>query len=171
MSTQAPGTNHNGAQAPWAMPNPLQEVYEQLLALADKVGAACTEAYQEIGAAYADAFQQTAVRIGSLQDKLADQEPVDWQALLTPAASPTDQLTTAKDRTLAIGERFREVSRTIGLAYLDAGEKAALAAVKAHEQISAASPVDVVKDSAARRAEMARSVTQASASSIRQLVT
>ena len=63
-----------------------------------------------------------------------------------------------------------EMARKVALAYLDAGEKAAVAAAKAQEQIGAGSSVEVVKSTAAALAELAHKVTAAGASTLRELI-
>ena len=164
--------NHRGANK--AIPtledvtDRYQQVYEQLFTLADTVGAAYADAYQQSRDACTETYQKLAFDVGSLQSKLAEQGPPDWQTMLASATSPDNQAAAAKERTLAIGGDLSELSRTIGLAYLDAGEKAALAAVKAYEKIGAGSPVDVVKTAAPRQASLARQFMEAGTSTARQ---
>src|ERR1700739_2851325 len=111
MSTRA--AQHNGigiaAATPFAMPGEGHEVYEQLLALADKIGAACVEAYQQIGAAYVEAYQNLPFGIGSMQNKLADGEQPSWYSAFTPSHGPSDRLADAAERTLTVGDNLTDM--------------------------------------------------------------
>jgi hypothetical protein len=173
MTTQAPQTDRADRIAGptrLAIPGGGQEVYEQLLALADKIGAACVEAYQQIGAAYADAYQNFTFGIGSLQNKFADQEQPNWYGTFTPSSSPSDRMAEAAERTLTVGDNFTDMGVKIGLACLDACEQATLAAATCHEQLGAASGSDLLKCTTAARAELARKVTRASAEAFRNIL-
>jgi hypothetical protein len=173
MTTQAPQTDHaNGMAGPTrlAIPGGGQEVYEQLLALADKIGAACVEAYQQIGAAYVDAYQNFTFGIGNMQNKLADQGQPNWYSAFMPSNSPSDRMADAAERTLTVGDNLADMSAKIGLACLDACEQATLAAATCHEQLGAASGSDVLKSTTAARAELARKITRASAEAFRNIV-
>jgi hypothetical protein len=174
MTTQAPHTDRaNGMAGPTrlAIPGGGQEVYEQLLALADKLGAACVEAYQQIGAAYADAYQKFTFGIGGLQNKLADQDhPAAWYSAFMPSNSPSDRMADAAERTLSVGDNLTDMGVKIGLACLDACEQATLAAATCHEQLGAASGSDLLRCTTAARAELARKVTRASAEAFRNIV-
>jgi hypothetical protein len=162
------------------MNNRAQEVYEQLLALADKIGAAYVEAYQEIGAAYVEAYQKLALPVGGMQHQRADnQQPGRPGVGAFPTAAPAadrlgganaDPLGGANDRARAVADNLTDMGVKIGLACLDANEQATLAAAKAHEEIGATSSVDVVKATAASQAALARKVTQASTSAVREIV-
>jgi hypothetical protein len=173
MTTHAPQTDRaNGMAAPTrpAIPGGGQEVYEQLLALADKIGAACVEAYQQIGAAYVDAYQTFTFGIGNLQNRPADQEQPNWYSAFMPWNSPSDRMTDAAERTLAVGDNLADMSAKIGLACLDACEQATLAAATCHEQLGAASGSDLLKCTTAARADLARKITRASAEAFRNIV-
>jgi hypothetical protein len=170
QAPQADRANGIAGPTPLAFPGGGQEVYEQLLALADKIGAACVEAYQQIGAAYVDAYQKLTFGIGSLQNKLADHEQPNWYSAFTPSSSPSDRMADAAERTLTAGDNFADMGVKIGLACLDACEQATLAAATCHEQLGAASGSDLLKCTTCARAELARKVTRASAEAFRNIV-
>jgi hypothetical protein len=155
---------------PLTMSGDYQEGYEQLLALTDKVGAAYADAYQQISAAYFGAYPPVGLGGWNLQDMIASPERWEWPAMFPSTASSSGQPDTATDRAAAIGDKLSEMCRKIGLAYVDAGEKASLAAAGAHEEIAAANPVPLVKTAAAAHAELVRKLTEASVTTIRQLI-
>jgi hypothetical protein len=169
MDTSAqPGATPNGAST--AGPTPMtmargQEIYEQLLALADKVGAAYGEAIEQINAAHTEAVQGLAAGV---QDPLAGIQP-DWLSALPSTGAPDERLADAQERATAIGDNLTDTSFEVGLAYLDAVEKAALAAAKCHEQLGVLSGVDLVKSTAKAHAGLIRQVTQAYTAALRDL--
>ncbi|MEA2212811.1 MAG: hypothetical protein QOF83_2759 [Solirubrobacteraceae bacterium] len=165
MGTSAPqGGRPNGASTG---PTPLtsmahgQELYEQLLELADKVGAAYAEAVEQIGGAYMEAFSKLAPA-GAPQNH-------DWRSAL-PSGATQDPLADAQEYALAIGEHLGEMSLEVGLAYLDAVQRVTLAAAQCHEQLGALSQLDLVKSTAKTRADLARTVAEASTTALRDIV-
>jgi hypothetical protein len=166
--SEEPRSSAYGARNPWGfMTGRGDQVSEQMLGLADQLGAAFAEAYERISAAYAEAYQKMTLEIGGLQETFADQQGPNWQAAMI---SPNDYLTDAKDWTVGIGENLTDMSVRIGLAYLEAFEQATLVAAKCHEQIAESSHSDFLKSTAAARAELARRIAQAGASTIRDIL-
>jgi hypothetical protein len=155
---------------PMAMPPGTEELYEQLLALADKVGAAYAEAYQQLSASYAQAYQKLALGVGNLQGNLASRQPADWLSAIPSGASATDQLAGIADRTFEIGENMTDMGRRIGLAFVAAAEQVTLAAADCQEQLGAASEVELIKATSTTCAELARKVVRAGASTVREMV-
>ena len=155
---------------PMVMPGGGQEIYEQVLALADKVGAAYAEAFQQLNAAYTEAYQNAAPGAGGLADNLAGQQPMDWLNALPSAAAGNDQMGALAERALAISDGVTDMGRKIALAFLEAGQQAILAAVDCQEQLGAASDVELVKSTATAQAELARKVTRAGVNTIREIV-
>ena len=89
MSTSSPNAGDgNRATAPYRT-NPGQEASEQLLALADKIGGAYAEAYQQLNAAYSAAFQKLAVGMAGVQGGMPD--PQALSAMMDPS-SLTDRV-------------------------------------------------------------------------------
>jgi hypothetical protein len=163
-----PGATPNGAST--AGPTPMttargQEIYEKLLALADRVGAAYAEAFEQINAAHTEAVQSFAAGV---QDPLAGIQP-DWLSALPSTGAAEERLADAQARATAIGDNLTDTGFEVGLAYLDAMEKAALAAAKYQEQLGVLSGVDLVKSTAKARAGLLRQVTQAYTAALRDL--
>jgi hypothetical protein len=146
-----------------------QETYEQLLALADQIGAACSEAAQRLNSAYADAYQKLVLQAGGLPGKLSDPEAGQFLNVVMDPSSMTDRLNGAQESAATLGDDVTEMGVEIGLAALTAFEQAALAMAKFQEQLGAASQLDVVRTTTATAAELVRKVTQASASTIREM--
>ena len=169
METSAQtGAAANGASTPGPTPMTMargQEIYERLLALADRVGAAYAEAFEQINAAHTEAVQGLAAGV---QDPLGGIQP-DWLSALPSTGAAGERLADAQERATAIGDNLTDTSFEVGLAYLDAVEKAALAAAKCHEQLGALSGVDLVKSTAKARAELIRQVTEAYTAALRDL--
>jgi ABC-type phosphate/phosphonate transport system substrate-binding protein len=157
-------------RTPWGAMTGGDQFSEQLLALADQLGAAFAEAYERISAAYAEAYQNVANQIGSLQEKLTDQQRPNWPAALASPGAPNEYLADAQGRTVAIGENLSEMGVQVGLAYLDAFEQATLAAAKCHEQIAETSRSDLLMSTATARADLVRRVAQAGASTMRDIM-
>ena len=155
---------------PTAMDGHGQELYEQLFALAQTLGEAYTEAAQRIGGAYMEGFQKLAVGAGGLENLPGIGQPSDWgDAMLSPD-SVNDQIAAVQDRTLAFGDNLKDMGRKMTVAFLDAGEQAALSAAECLEQIGAASDVELIKTTAAMRADLTRKVTRACAATLREIV-
>ena len=169
----AAATSHDGGMAAatrLAMPGGGgHEGYEQLLELADTIGAAYVAAYQQIGAGYVEAAQKDGPGIGSLQSMLSDQGRPNWQSAFNPSGPANDRLADAADRSLIVGDNLTDMSAKIGLACLDACEQATLAVAACQEQIGAASGSDVLKCTTAASAELARKVTRATAEAFRNI--
>jgi hypothetical protein len=164
MTTDNPASAGGARTMPSAWPNAGQEHYEQLLALADKIGAAYAEASQRMNAALADAYQRLALNRGGLQDGLSSPQP----AMMDPSALG-ERLDDAKEHALAVGEQVADTTIAIGLAYLNAFEEATIAVAKCQEQLGAASNVELVKASTATGAELLRKVTRAGSDTIRDI--
>jgi hypothetical protein len=112
----APGMTTEGAT----------EIYEQLLALADR-----------IGAAYVNAFQKITIGIGDAQSGLVSADPSAWlkgiPSLLASAAGG-DPAGGPADRAIQLSDALLDMSTRIGLAYVDAHEQIARTfASTAHE--------------------------------------
>ena len=105
-----------------------RDFYEQLLALADAIGAAYADAYGQIGAAYAQACWDVAGRVGRLEEGLADRDQLSRATAFNPLAFDSDRLAAAEDDALAVGEALTQMTREIGLALVEAAEQATLAA-------------------------------------------
>jgi hypothetical protein len=168
MTTGNPHTaSWPGATAPgWTAS---QEPYEQLLALADQVGAACSEAFQRLNTAYAEAYQKLVVQAGGLPGKLSDPQQAQLLNSLMDSSSLAGRLDDAQQSALGIGDDVAEMGVEIGLAALSAFEQAALAVAKFQEQLGAGSQVDVVRTTTATAAELIRKVTRAGASTVRDM--
>jgi hypothetical protein len=164
MSTDNPFRAGGARTIPSSWPTTGQENYEQLLELADKIGAAYAEASQRMNAALADAYQRLAVHGSGLQESLASAQP----ATMDPSAL-SERLDDAQEHALAVGEKVADASVAIGLAYLNAFEEAAIAVAKCQEQLGAASNVELVKASTATGAELLRKVTRANAGTLRDM--
>ena len=129
-----------------------RDVYEQLLALADR-----------IGAAYVNAYQKIALEIGDAQEKLLRSDRSNGLAdvpagIGTSAANPFGDAT---DRTIALGGPILRMSTRIGRAYVDAHEQAALAA---------RGTTPIVKTINSARADLLREVAGTYASTARKLI-
>ncbi|MEA2144766.1 MAG: hypothetical protein QOG59_353 [Solirubrobacteraceae bacterium] len=143
-----------------------QEIYEQLLALADQVGAAYSEALERIGGAYVEAFQKTAP---SFQDTFGSPQHPGWQSAMSSDATQ-DPLGDGQGYALMIGDHLGEMGLEVGLAYLDSVERATLAAAKCHEQLGAMSQLNLLKSTAQTRAELVRTVAKACTAALRDIV-
>jgi hypothetical protein len=179
-----------GFQA-FPMPLPMdgrgQEVYEQLFTLAQTVGEAYAEAVQRIGGAYMESCQKMASGGGGLENMFpggldgmfgaggmegmfANPQQVDWGAAMLSPDSVNDQMSAVQDRSLAFGDNLKEMGRKITVAFVDAGEQAALSAAECLEQVGAATDVELVKTTTSSRADLARKVTRACAATMREIV-
>jgi hypothetical protein len=133
-----------------------KEIYEELLGLADR-----------IGAAYVNAYQKVTAGIGDAQDKFVSGEQADWLKNMSsmPAADafanpPYD----AAERAHELGEALVGMSTKIGLAYVDAQQQAALAAADCGEALTAAGASPLLKTIANARADLMREIVGAYAS-------
>jgi DNA-binding ferritin-like protein len=149
---------------------PNHEVYEQLLALVDKLGAAYSEACEQIGAAYVETYQTMAQGAVKLQGNVVDPQQSDWRSAVASPAATQEHLAEAQERAMAMGDHVSDLGLEVGLAYLDAIDQAALAAARCYEGIAALSRVDLVKSTAATRAELVRKVTEAYTATLREIV-
>jgi hypothetical protein len=154
------GTNANGGA-----PDHGGEIYDQLLALSNQVGAAYLEAYEKATAGIGD-FQEK-LAAGGLPDWL--DAGAAWQTG-TPTGEIPEPLHDAAERALEVTERLREKSKKVTLAYLNACEAAALAVADLQEEVAATSPLELVKTVGGARARLAREVTKACASTAREIV-
>jgi hypothetical protein len=139
-----------------------KEIYEQLLALADRMGAAYVEAYQKI-----------TVGLGDAQDGLAGAGRSDW---LHDASSPSasanggDLVSDPVERARQLSDALLELSTKIGLAYVNAHEQAAIAAADCREALAAGSRSALVRTMASARAELVREIARTCASTAREIV-
>src|ERR1700759_2688142 len=125
MTTTNPRDANLGRAIPLAWPGAGQETYEQLLAFADKVGAAGAEASQRINAACAGAYEKLAHNPGGWQDGLTKAQ----QTLLGAVTDPSFVTTRGEDvqeRVLALSDDLSEMGIDVALAYLRALEEATL---------------------------------------------
>lgn len=150
----------NGRLAPAMTAGRATEIYEQLLALADRMGAA-----------YVDAYQKITVGIGAEQDRLVRTDRSEWlQDIPTANAGGADPVGTAAQRAVQLSDVLLDMSTKIGLAYVDAHEKAALAAADCREALAACSHNELVKTIASARAELIREIAGTCASAAREMV-
>jgi hypothetical protein len=139
-----------------------KDVYEQLLALADR-----------IGAAYVNAYQKIALEIGDAQDGLLRAERSYGLAGspsmpgLAAAANPFGDVT---DSPFALSGPMRAMSTKIGLAYVDAHEQAVLAAAECREALAARGTTPLVKTINSARADLLREVAGTYASTARAMI-
>ena len=166
MSTSSPNAGDRTRAIPPFRTNQGQEASEQLRALADKIGGAYANAYQQLNAAYSKAFQKLAVGMAGLQGAVPD--PQALSTMMDPS-SMADRRDGAQERALAAGENLAEMGIEIGLAWLRGAEEAAVAVANCEERITAASPLDLFKSAAATHAELVRKITRAGAGTIREM--
>jgi hypothetical protein len=165
MTTDSAQTTLGGTHTNGGAPDSAHEIYEQLLALSNQVGAA-----------YLEAYEKTAAGIGDFQEQLAAGGMPDWLdagaawETATPTAEIPEPLHNAAERALEVSERLRERSKKLTLAYLNVCEVAALAVADLQEEVAAASPLELVKTVAGARARLTREVTKACASTAREIV-
>jgi hypothetical protein len=72
-----------------------------------------------------------------------------------------------------VGEAIRdgvEFNKRLGLAYLNACERAVLGMIEAHERMSATSDIELVRSTSAARACMARDATYTFLTTVRRLL-
>jgi hypothetical protein len=139
------------------------EIYEQLLALADRMGAA-----------YVDAYQKITLGIGGEQDRLVQSDRSNWLKEVPAAlakSTSADHLGTAAQWAVQLSDSLLEMSTKIGLAYIDAHEQAALAAADCREALAAGSHNSLVKTIASARADLIREIARTCASTAREMVT
>jgi hypothetical protein len=172
MTTNGAQTAGNGgdateaADANGAASEHAREIYELMLGLSNQVRAAYMEAYEKI-----------ACRIGDFQEKVAAAGLPDWrdaggdsQTNRTPTSDVPEPLYKAAERALESSENLRQRSKKVTLASLNACEVAALALADWQEEVAATSPLDLVKTVRGARAELTRDVTKAYASTAREIV-
>jgi hypothetical protein len=165
MTTDSAQTTRADTHTNGVAPDHAHEIYEQLLALSNQVGAA-----------YLEAYEKTAAGIGDFQEQLAAGGMPDWLdaggawETATPITEIPEPLNNAAERALEVSERLRERSKKLTLAYLNVCEVAALAVADLQEEVAAASPLELVKTVAGARARLTREVTKACASTAREIV-
>jgi hypothetical protein len=138
------------------------EIYEQLLALADR-----------IGAAYVNAYQSITLGLGDAQDRLATADGSDWlkhMPSVPGSANGADSPGHSAEHALELTDALLEMSTRIGLAYVNAHEQAALAAADCREALAARSRTPLVKTIASARAELIREIARTCASAAREIV-
>jgi hypothetical protein len=120
------------------------------------------EACGSLGDAYAHACQQAATSVSGLRERLAGSAPAAWPGFVgqgdAVAATP-EKLRSAAKRAAAINEQLIESNKRLGLAYVDAYERAALGLLDAHAQVSASSEVPMLRSASATQAGVARDLT------------
>jgi hypothetical protein len=167
MNSNAPDATNNGATdngtGSWATgTGQAGEIYEQMLALADRVGAAYVNAYQKIALGMGDLQQQWSAgggRPGSRQGP----SKAGGVAGATPFGLPAEYGHELNDKLLDLTSR-------IGLAYLDAYEQAVQAVADCQEELASATDHDFLRTVIGARAELMREITQAYATAARDIV-
>jgi hypothetical protein len=147
---------------PGMTPARAKEIYEQLLALADRMGAAYVEAYQKI-----------TVGIGDAQDTFVKADRPDYFKDIPStlaSAGRGEHVGNAAERARQLSDALLELSTKIGLAYVNAHEQAALAAADCREALAAHSHNSLVKTVASARAELVREIARTCASTAREMV-
>jgi hypothetical protein len=143
-----------------------QEVYEQLVALLDKMGSAYVDACQQIGRAYVDAYQEIGAPAGELDEK----GPAPRGTRASRNAAIGKHLERAQDRIREINDTLTDMTVKVGLAYLDAYEQAVHAAADCEQQLGATSGVSSFEAVTAARAGLAREVATAGVGTIRAII-
>jgi hypothetical protein len=167
MTTNGAQTAGSGSDPTGAASEHAREIYELMLGLSNQVRAAYMEAYEKI-----------ACRIGDFQEQVAAAGLPAWRdAGGDPQTNPTpttddvpEPLYKAAERALESSENLRQRSKKVTLASLNACEVAALALADWQEEVAATSPIDLVKTVRGARAELTRDVTKAYASRAREIV-
>jgi hypothetical protein len=139
-----------------------KETYEQLLALTDR-----------IGGAYVNAYQKIALGIGDAQDTIVNADRSDWLKDLLSMPAATAGANGSKDaakRAQQLTDALVGMSTTIGLAYVDAQEKAAIAAAECHEALAPAGATPLVRTIASARADLMREIVGAYASTAQRIL-
>jgi hypothetical protein len=138
-----------------------KDVYEQLLALADRVGAA-----------YVNAYQKIALDIGDAQEKLLRADRFNAFTEVPPAIgfAASSPLGDATDHAVGLGGPLLRMSTKIGRAYVDAHEQAALAAAECRDALAARGTTPIVKTIHSARADLLREVAGTYASTARALI-
>jgi hypothetical protein len=168
MTTTNPHAANRVRAITSSWPGAGQEAYEQLLALADTIGAACAEASQRLNAAYAGAHQELAHKPGGWQDGLTNAQQTMLGAMTDPS-SLTSRAEDVQDRVLALADNLAEMGIDVALAYVGALEEATLAVAKCQAQLGAASQSELIKSTTATAAELLRKVAEASAGTVREM--
>jgi hypothetical protein len=108
-----------------------------------------------VGDAYAGAYQQTILGIADLKDRAAGSTPVDWGKLVLDDHR-------RKNASAAIkADEVAQAGKQIGLAYIDAHERAALVTIELRERLAAATNTDWIKSMARTQAELERDALKA----------
>jgi hypothetical protein len=139
-----------------------KEIYEQLLALADR-----------IGAAYVNAYQSITLGLSDTQDRLASADGSDWlkhMHSVPGSGNGADPPGNPAEHALELTDALLDMSTKIGLAYVNAHEQAALAAADCREALAARSHTPLVKTIASARAELIREIARTCASAAREIV-
>jgi hypothetical protein len=155
-------TPTNGHIGPGMTAGRAKDVYEQLLGLADRIGAAYVNAYQKITAG-----------IEAAQEMHPSADRSDWlkdMPSVPASAAGGDPLGNAADRAFQLTDALLDMSTKIGLAYVYAHEQAALAAADCREALAATGASPLVKTIACARAELTREIAGACASTARGIV-
>jgi len=172
MTTNGAQTAGEGPDAGGAATEHAREIYELMLGLSNQVRAAYMEAYEKI-----------ACRIGDFQEQVAAAGLPDWldaggadaEGASQANGAPTsddgpEPLYKAAERALESSEKLRQRSKKLTLASLNACEVAALALADWQDEVAATSPLDLVKTVRGARAEFTRDVTKAYTSTAREMV-
>jgi hypothetical protein len=138
-----------------------KDVYEQLLAVADRVGAA-----------YVNAYQKIALEIGDAQEKLLRTDQSNGFTGVPPAIglAAANPLGDAADHAVALRGPLLKMSTRIGRAYVDAHEQAALAAAECRDALAARGTTPIAKTINSARADLLREVAGTYASTARAMI-
>jgi hypothetical protein len=150
----------------WLAPTRVQDFWDQMLALADEIGAATAETHQQVRDAFAEATLAPSSQPGAVGGWAAAADP---SRLLEPSAL-ADQVSSTTDRILQLSDAFADMSIGVAVAYVDAWTRAVVAAADCHEQLAAAGDVEPLKTAGAARAQLLRTVATASAATLRDLI-
>jgi hypothetical protein len=122
-----------------------------------EAGKRLRDAAGKVGGAYADACEQTILGIADFTDRAAGSTAVDYWGTNAGAAIKADEVAQA--------------CRQIGLAYLDAHERAALITIDLRERLAAATDTDWVMSMARTQAGLERDAVNTCFSLARGLLT
>jgi hypothetical protein len=123
----------------------------------------------QMGNAYADAYQEAVINMADFRDKLNDAGGIDWRKLMPYAEEATlgTPLSDAAGSATRVNEQIVNASKQLGLAYVDAYEQAMLASVALHEQATVGTDNELLRSIGS----VAREVTKAYVDAARQLLT
>ena len=153
---------HNDSASHHATANDhARDTYEQLLALSDRIGAAYATAYQKIALGFSDA--QDSLMTADRSDLVTDM--LSMSTFGAHGATPEG----AAKRACEIRDAVVGMTATIGLAYVDANEKAAIAAADCRAALMPDATTPLVKTIACARADLMREILGACASTAQRM--